>query len=746
MISFRNNLKATLVMFFAWLIFNNMLFALDSIGTKNITCNEAKQLIQENKGEKDFVLLDFRPEGMYSTEHIEGAVFHDVFLPDIDKWLQSFDKNKTYLIYCTLGHRSGIAQIKMKEMGFKNILHMNKGISKWKELGYKTVSGKEEQSYIPFDSDNWQVYNGKIEEYKERTSLAGTAALKDVEFEDGIIEFDVSVTGTRSYPGIRFRAQSVAATENIYIRPHIIGISEDALQYTPIFNREACWQLYNGEGFTSGFEMPTNEWVHFRIEVSGTQARIYIGATKTSTLKIEHLKHGKSKGGIALTAPPNGTAHFSNFRIEKNAKLDFETALEEETPPGIITDWEISQSFKYSKINMEKTYAQQGIKDIRWQKVESEKSGLINVSKHIQRVGREPDFIFAKTIIKSDKQEMKEIKFGYSDWAVIFLNGELLFTGSSPYQGRGTAFLGIIGLYDAIMLPLKKGKNELQLLVGETFGGWGFMFQEGKAVYQDKNFTKLWESEKKFVTSESVLYDHKRDVLYVTNFDQFNVNNPRAHQFISKVSLNGKIEELKWIDSLSNPLGITIHNDRLFTAERNGIAEVDLDMGKVVKRYSIPGSVFLNDIAIDNSGYIYVTDSRKNVIWKYSNGTAEEWLIGDEVLDPNVLYIDGGKLFFGNSGDQSLKAVNLPDKTIKTITKFETGFIDGFRIDENGNYLVSLWKGKIYRVTPKGEKTKILDTTTPGFYCADFEYIKEKNLLIIPTFFGNTIVGYSFKK
>ena len=60
--------------------------------------------------------------------------------------------------------------------------------------------------------------------------------------------------------------------------------------------------------------------------------------------------------------------------------------------------------------------------------------------------------------------------------------------------------------------------------------------------------------------------------------------------------------------------------------------------------------------------------------------------------------------------------------------------------------MVSLWKGKLYRVTPQGEKTKILDTTTPGYYSADFEYIKEKNLLIIPTFLGNIISAYSINK
>ncbi|MFC2083711.1 SMP-30/gluconolactonase/LRE family protein [Bacteroidota bacterium] len=271
------------------------------------------------------------------------------------------------------------------------------------------------------------------------------------------------------------------------------------------------------------------------------------------------------------------------------------------------------------------------------------------------------------------------------------------------------------------------------------------MCQYGKAVYLADDLEKLWESKKKFVTSESVLYDPIRENLYVTNFDQFNVNNPGVHQFISKVSLTGEIEKLKWIDSLNNPLGITIYNDRLFTAERNAIAEIDLDIGKVINRYPITDSMFLNDIAIDNEGKIYVSDSRKNVIWRYSDETAEEWLSGEEVTDPNVLYFYGGKLFFGNSGDQSLKSVNLSDKSIKTIAKFETGFIDGFRIDNNGNYLVSLWKGKLYSVTPKGEVTKILDTTTPGFYSADFEYIKEKNLLLIPTFYGNTITAYYYK-
>jgi len=69
-------------------------------------------------------------------------------------------------------------------------------------------------------------------------------------------------------------------------------------------------------------------------------------------------------------------------------------------------------------------------------------------------------------------------------------------------------------------------------------------------------------------------------------------------------------------------------------------------------------------------------------------------------------------------------------------------FIDGFRVDKKGDYLVSLWHGILYRVTPAGMVTKVLDTSTQGTYSADFEFIREKDMLIIPTFLGNQISAY----
>ena len=67
--------------------------------------------------------------------------------------------------------------------------------------------------------------------------------------------------------------------------------------------------------------------------------------------------------------------------------------------------------------------------------------------------------------------------FGYSDKVSIFLNDNILFSGNYSFQKREDEFVGVVGLNDAIYLNLKKGDNELLLMITETFGGWGYICQ-----------------------------------------------------------------------------------------------------------------------------------------------------------------------------------------------------------------------------------------------------------------------------
>jgi sugar lactone lactonase YvrE len=599
-----------------------------------------------------------------------------------------------------------------------------------------------ETDLLNFESDRWVTDKAQIVEHLGRQSLAGFAYLRDVEFENGVIEVDIAVTGqkVRAYPGIIFRMRSDDNFERFYVRTHRASLYPDALQYAPIHNGITSWQLYTGDGFTAGVDFPAEQWVHVRMEILGKQARVYVGEMEKPALIVNELQHGESKGKIGVMA--EGTAYFSNFKYTITDDLKFESPPLVDTVPGIITDWQISQPFKITELDIQYYPDKEILSRAEWQHAKNAPSGLVDIARYTGRLGQEPDCILARKIINADKNKMLHLNFGYSDATAIFVNGERYFLGSSAYQSRDPSFLGIIGYFDEVSLPLNKGKNEILLIVAEVFGGWGFMARDGDAIFEYEGVARLWETKREFRVPESAVYDPERNILYVSDYDVYNFSREEGRQSISQVLMDGTVKQLDWVTGLKNPLGMIIDEDRLLVAERGGIVEIALESGEIVNRYSIAQSGLLNDIAVDGDGNIYVSDSRKNVIFRLAGGEYEEWLRGDDVNDPNGLLVHGNSLIYGNSGDQYLKSVDLATKDVRKIVNLGPGFIDGIKLARNGDYLVSHWQGRVFRITPSGDVTKILDLSVPGIYCADFEYIPERDLLIIPTFFDNRLVTY----
>jgi len=599
-----------------------------------------------------------------------------------------------------------------------------------------------QEEFIDFESDQWERQGAEIFQFMGRKCLIGSAFLKDVEFENGIIEVDIAVTGqkARTYPGVLFRIQSPGNYERVYIRPHRASLYPDAIQYVPCFNGIDGWQLYNGENYTSAVDIPDNQWVHFKLEVAGSQARLFIDDMEHPVFVMNNLKHGISRGSIGLNSPRTRAAYFSNFKYKIDNTLKFTLIPEIEQHPGIIKNWQISQPFPFSQVDLEKHPDEQELGKIKWQHVTCEPNGMVDISRYYGRTGREYDCILAKATIHSDQEKVMQLQFGYSDLVTIFLNGKQVFLGSSPYQGRDPSFLGIIGYNDAVYLPLKKGDNELLMWIVESFGGWGFMAKDGNAVFEAEGVSHAWKIKKELRMPESALYDKKRNIIYVTNFDRF--SGP-GQQFISKVTVDGKIQQLKWIETLFFPTGMAIFKDKLFVVERRNVVEVDLETGKILNRHPLPQPMFPNDIAIDKRGNMYVSDSRKGAIYNFVNGKFEEWIKGTEVADVNGLCFNKGKLICGITSSHSLKSVDLKTKAITTIARFGEGIMDGIKVDQHGNYLISHFEGRIYRVTPDGQFTKLL--YVQGTRCADFDYIAEKSMLIIPALEANEMTAYKLK-
>jgi sugar lactone lactonase YvrE len=604
---------------------------------------------------------------------------------------------------------------------------------------------------VGFESDRWELVDAELAHRFGKECLSGTAILPDVEFENGVIEVDLAVGEGRSYPGIVFRVQSHADYERFYIRPHRAGLYPDALQYTPIFNQVAGWQLYNGSGYTAAAEIPKNEWIRVRMEVKGSQATVYLGNAGMPALEITQLKHGVSRGSIGVLGPKDASACFSNFSYTVRDDLEFADPPTIETPPGTIMEWEISRPYKTERVNRTSYPGFYAIFGANWQPVAAEAAGLVDIARHTQRSEGGPDLVLARTRIRSDRKQNVKFSFGYSDEVDLFLNGRKVFSGNSSYQYRDPSFLGIVGLHDAVNLTLEQGLNEIFMMVSETFGGWGIMGRLDREfdlpIREHGRTEKVWETADTFLTPESVLYDPERDVLYVTSFDAGFASTPDSTGYLSQLSLDGEIVELEWITNLNAPTGMGIHGDNLYLLERGILTEIDIDRGEIAARYPIPGSDFANDLAIDEQGNIYISDTSPashidSRIYRFKNGEFEVWLDGPEINRANGLFIHENTLLVGNSGDGMLKAVDLSDKTIRDIVSLSAGVIDGIRVDTDGNYLVSHWEGQAYVVSPSGHLVEVLNTMDERKNSADFEFIRERSLLLIPTFLGNSVAAY----
>jgi len=590
---------------------------------------------------------------------------------------------------------------------------------------------------IPFDTTRWEFVTAKPAEFAGRSCIAGKAILKGKSIANGVVEVDMAVTGQRSYPGILFRMASGEEFERVYIRPHLPPLFQNVVQYVSTFNGIDSWQLYSGPGYTTSAEIPKNTWFHVKIAFSGEQAAVYLNNSETPVLEIPHLGHGQGAGSLGIEGPDDGTAYFSGFSCHEETSLKFPSRQPEETPFGVITGWQLSQVFKLAAIDNERTPAAQGITNITWTDAYSRSDGIVDISRYYGRLGNAPDLVFARTTIESDKECSRLYAFGYSDVISVFVNGKLIFCGNSSYTSRDPNFQGIVGLNDYVNIPLKKGRNELMIALAETFGGWGFIFRDAKALYMDSHMKQSWEIRNRFRVPESVQYDTKRDVLYVSNY--FN----DGKEFISKISPKGEVLSMEWATGIYQPAGMTMSHDKLYVVGRMALVEIDPESGKVTNRYRFPEPGLPNDVAADDAGNLYVTDSRKSLIYKLENGSMTEWLKSPELTQANGLIFSEGRLIAGTSGDGCIKTIDPASKAISTMVCLGEGAImDGIAYEGNGNYLISDFNGKIYRVNRSGEKKLVLNSTAPGMFCAAFEYIPGKHLLVVPTFTDNRVVAF----
>lgn len=264
-----------------------------------------------------------------------------------------------------------------------------------------------------------------------------------------------------------------------------------------------------------------------------------------------------------------------------------------------------------------------------------------------------------------------------------------------------------------------------------------------------ENLKLQWETAG-FKNPESVVYDQKRELLYVSNVNG-QPDGKDGNGFISSVSLDGDIRELDWVTGLNAPKGLAIHNDKLFVADIDTLVVIDIASGTVSERFPVADAKFLNDVAAAGNGDIYVSDMMQNRIHRLRNGKFETWLESAELENPNGLLVAGGRLVVGAWGVMTdgfntetpghLKAVSFKDKSVNSIGSGEpVGNLDGVVADLDGDFYVTDWlAGKLLHINSKGEADVLLDLDQGS---ADLAYIQSKDMLVIPMMNDNKLLTY----
>ncbi len=211
---------------------------------------------------------------------------------------------------------------------------------------------------------------------------------------------------------------------------------------------------------------------------------------------------------------------------------------------------------------------------------------------------------------------------------------------------------------------------------------------------------------------------------------------------------------------LSKPLGMILCENTLYVVDNpKTIRGFNISDGTPALEVQINEARFLNDITRDTSGYLYVTDSNANTIFKINITTGSYSLfVKTKSGNPNGIIYDilNNRLLVCHFKEKAtIDVLCLGDSSRSTIVSTELDNLDGLAMDASGNIYVSSWakgsfaagftrQGTIYRYDNFFKNAPVV-VTTGYFGPADIYFNIVKKELVIPLFLDQTVEFFRFK-
>jgi hypothetical protein len=348
-------------------------------------------------------------------------------------------------------------------------------------------SGMAQGVSIPMTAERWTVTAGKVDFHdvdgKPAVELVagnyaqhiktGAAVLKDLNFRNGTIEYDVLAKSSMG-AGFSFRRRDENNYEMFYLRPSAkCDTAPDCVQYAPETHGVLLWDVY------PQYQGPAplrDGWNHIKLVVSGKRMLVYVNGAAEPSLKIGRLEGDTEDGGLMLDGP----GVFANLVVTPDAVAGLAGDAEPDATAAddrYVRHWSLSPYAKLEPAQAPVLADMPGT-TAKWVALDAERDGLVNVSRvygiPVERPTRTVAWL--KTTIHSEKAQEKHVEFGWAREAFVYVNGQLVFADKNLYQPAEARKSpdGRLSLENGgLMLPLKAGDNEVAIAVVNNFYGWG---------------------------------------------------------------------------------------------------------------------------------------------------------------------------------------------------------------------------------------------------------------------------------
>lgn len=259
-------------------------------------------------------------------------------------------------------------------------------------------------------------------------------------------------------------------------------------------------------------------------------------------------------------------------------------------------------------------------------------------------------------------------------------------------------------------------------------------------------------------TPDSVLHDEAADEYLVSNIDGQPLE-ADGKAFISRLSPNGAVVSLRWIQGGSNkvelnaPKGMAILGPHLYVADIDVVRIFERKTGAHVADVRIPGATFLNDVAVAPDGRVLVSDtglsataggglepSDTDAVYAIDGDRKVTPLVDRRIGGPNGLVVAGDKIWVVSFGSGEIYSLD-QGKAVE-IHKLPKGSLDGV-VQIGDEMLVSSWGASaIYRGRPGGPWTAVIrDVRSPG----DIGYDTKRSRVLVPLSSEDEVRAYDLK-